>query len=246
MYLSATAHWVKYFYFQELIVTEIHTLRKWLLNPAPKARMEIGFSKFPLASWKGCWSGFIRSAGFPNTGTCCCFHGHMHGNLKDLEKQSPSSMSCINTSPSGIYSLPCSCHFQASHSLFFPKRSCVTPTLSGPCWSLKTSKALPPQVGKNPRAHIKAQIPAFLLPLPAQQCKEAAGSCVCTPTILRKWRCLAELDPLHHYWTSTVSWLIKSSNYPWINAYSQGWTWNREDKNSLDYSRYHQNGRFSG
>lgn len=104
----------------------------------------------------------------------------MHGNLKDLEKQSPSSMSCINTSPSGIYSLPCSRQFQASHSLFLPQRSCVTPTLRGPCWSLKTSKVLPPQVGKNPRAHIKAQIPAFLLPLPAQQCKEAAGSCVHT------------------------------------------------------------------
>lgn len=133
MYLSAVAHWVKYFYFQELIVTEIHTLRKWLLNPAPKARMEIGFSKFPLASWKGCWSGFIRSAGFPNTGTRCCFHGHMHGNLKDLEKQSPSSMSCTNTSPSGIYSLPCSRHFQASHSLFLPQRSCVTPD---PAWPM--------------------------------------------------------------------------------------------------------------
>lgn len=43
MYLSAIAHRVKYFYFKEFIVTEIHTLGKWLLNPAPKARMEIGF-----------------------------------------------------------------------------------------------------------------------------------------------------------------------------------------------------------
>lgn len=43
MYLSARAHRVKYFYFKELIVTEIHTFGKWLLNPASKARMEIGF-----------------------------------------------------------------------------------------------------------------------------------------------------------------------------------------------------------
>lgn len=122
--------------------------------------MEIGFSKFPLASWKGCWSGFIRSAGFPNTGTRCCLHGHMHGNLKDLEKQSPSSMSCTNTSPSGIYSLPCSCPFQASHSLFFPKRSCVTPTLRGPCWSLKQARLFHHRLGKTP---VLTSKPKFLL-----------------------------------------------------------------------------------
>lgn len=56
-------------------------------------------------------------------------------------------------------------------------------------WSLKISKAPPSQVGKNPCAHIKAQIPVFLLP---GSCRKQCVHII----ILRKWGCLAELDPL--------------------------------------------------
>lgn len=84
MHLSAKAHWVKYFYFKELTVTKIHTFGKWLLNPASKAGMEIGFQA-PSDQLERLL--VYRSADFPNTGTRCCFHGHMQGNLKDLKKQ---------------------------------------------------------------------------------------------------------------------------------------------------------------
>lgn len=45
-------------------------------------------------------------------------------------------MSCTNTSPSGIYSLPCS-HFQASHSLFLPQKKLCHPQ---PAWPMQEFK----------------------------------------------------------------------------------------------------------
>lgn len=46
-------------------------------------------------------------------------------------------MSCTNTSPSGIYSLPCSHHFQASHSLFLPQKKLCHPQ---PAWPMQEFK----------------------------------------------------------------------------------------------------------
>lgn len=149
MYLSAIAHWVKYFYFKELIVTKIHTLGKWLFNPACKARMEIGF-QVPSdqlersAGLKECW--------FPKHRDMLLFPWSHALDFKDLEKQFPFGMSCTNTSASGIYHL--------CPALLLPKRSCVTFTLQGPGWSLKRSKVLLSQAGNSP---VLTSKPKFLL-----------------------------------------------------------------------------------
>lgn len=220
MYLSARAHWVKYFYFKELIVTKFTPLENGYLILLPNQGWKL-VSRFPLTSWKGCW--FKRSADLPNTGTCCCFHGHMHRILRTWK----SSLHLLGAAPTLLQVAFTPALLPALPGLTFPappqEKLCpLHPARTSLEFKNKPGSSIPGW--EQPLCSHQSPIPAVLLPFPAQQPQGAAGSCVCTSTILRKWGCLAELDSHHHYWTSTASWLIKSSNYPWKNACSQGWT----------------------